>query len=63
MIVSTTAALRTCAQCGQIFEAKSDRDRNRVCPACRSKVGRARQKRIQKAARKKRGAVRVSTAG
>lgn len=48
MIVS-----RRCVQCLSFWEVDADKDKNVRCPRCRSRTGSARQKSIQKAARKK----------
>lgn len=47
MIVS-----RRCIKCLAFFEVDST-DKNTTCPTCRSEVGRSKQKRIQKAVKKK----------
>ena len=47
MIVS-----RRCARCLRFWEVES-KDKNSVCPKCRSTVGRSKQKAIQKSIRKK----------
>lgn len=49
---------RRCASCLTFWEVDADKDKNTLCPACRSKVGRAKQKRIQKAVKKKRKAAK-----
>lgn len=46
---------RRCVQCLGFFEIE-DTDKKQTCPKCRSVTGRAKQKVIQKAARKKRKA-------
>ena len=47
---------RRCAKCYAFFEVDADKDKNTHCPACRSTIGRAKQKAIQKAVKKKRRA-------
>lgn len=44
--------LRRCADCLNMFEI-DDAKKTQYCPKCRSRIGRARQKSIQKSARKK----------
>lgn len=46
---------RRCVQCLAFFDVE-DKDKNSTCPKCRSAVGRAKQKRIQKSVKKKRRA-------
>ncbi len=48
---------RRCVQCLSFWEVDST-DKNQTCPKCRSRIGRAKQKPIQKAARKKRKAAK-----
>ena len=47
--------LRRCPQCMKLWETDDTKDHNRTCPACRSRIGRAKQKSIQKAVKKKAG--------
>ena len=47
---------RRCASCLAFWEVDADKDKNTLCPSCRSRGGRAKQKSIQKAAKKKRKA-------
>ncbi len=47
---------RRCVQCLGFFEVDEAKDKNQTCPKCRSKVGRAKQKVIQKSVKKKRKA-------
>ena len=49
---------RRCASCLTFWTVDADTDRNTLCPKCRSRAGRAKQKPIQKAVRKKRKAAR-----
>ena len=49
---------RRCASCLSFWTVDADKDKNTICPSCRSKAGRAKQKRIQKAVRKKRKAAK-----
>ena len=45
-----------CALCGKEWAPTSERESSRVCPGCRSRIGRAKQKVIQRSARKKKEA-------
>lgn len=47
---------RRCIRCYAFFEVDESKDKNVLCPACRSGIGGAKQKKIQKAATKKRKA-------
>lgn len=47
---------RRCASCLAFWEVDADKDKNTLCPKCRSRAGRAKQKRIQKAAKKRKAA-------
>lgn len=49
---------RRCASCLAFWEVDADKDKNTLCPSCRSRAGRAKQKPIQKAVRKKRKAAK-----
>ena len=49
---------RRCVQCLDFGDVDST-DKNQTCPNCRSRIGRAKQKSIQKAVRKKRKAAKV----
>jgi len=49
---------RRCASCFTFWEVDADKDRSTICPSCRSRAGRAKQKAIQKAVRKKRKAAK-----
>jgi len=46
---------RRCVQCLGFFEVE-DTNKAQTCPKCRSVTGRAKQKRIQKAAKKRKAA-------
>ena len=48
---------RRCVACLSFFDVDSA-DKNTKCPKCRSKTGRAKQKAIQKAVKKKRKAAK-----
>ena len=50
--------LRRCASCLAFWEVDADKDKNTLCPKCRSRAGRAKQKEIKKAVRKKRKAAK-----
>jgi uncharacterized paraquat-inducible protein A len=43
---------RRCVQCLGFFDVE-DTNKAQTCPKCRSRIGRARQKSIQKSAKKK----------
>ena len=45
---------RRCIRCYAFFEVDEAKDRNVLCPVCRSGIGGAKQKRIQNGAAKKR---------
>ena len=45
---------RRCIRCYAFFEVDESKDKNVLCPACRSGIGGAKQKKIQKGAAKKR---------
>ena len=45
---------RRCIRCYAFFEVDESKDKNVLCPACRKLIGGAKQKRIQKAVKKKR---------
>ena len=45
--------LRRCLRCNGQWETDESKDKNHICPKCRSKIGRARQKSIQKSVKKK----------
>lgn len=47
---------RDCPRCARLWIADHG-DKNKICPHCRSEIGRAKQKAIQKAVKKKRGGV------
>ena len=47
---------RRCASCLAFWEVDADKDKNTLCPSCRSRAGRAKQKAIQKAVRKRKAA-------
>lgn len=47
---------RNCPRCARLWLADHG-DRNKICPHCRSEIGRAKQKGIQKAVKKKREGV------
>jgi hypothetical protein len=49
---------RRCASCLSFWEVDADKDKNTLCPKCMSVTGRAKQKVIQKAVRKKRKAAK-----
>ena len=49
---------RRCESCLVFWEVDADTDRNTLCPKCRSRAGRSKQKAIQKAVRKKRKAAK-----
>ena len=49
---------RRCASCLSFWTVDADKDKNTLCPKCRSRAGRAKQKVIQKAVRKKRKAAK-----
>ena len=49
---------RRCTSCLSWWEVDADKDKNTLCPKCRSRIGRAKQKSIQKAVRKKRKAAK-----
>ena len=49
---------RRCAGCLSFWEVNADKDKNTLCPKCRSTTGRVKQKRIQKAVKKKRKAAK-----
>jgi len=44
---------RRCASCLAFWMVDADKDKNTLCPSCRSRAGRAKQKPIQKAVKKK----------
>ncbi len=44
---------RRCTKCLSFFEVDEEKDKNAICPKCRSTFGRAKQKSIQKSAKKK----------
>ena len=47
---------RRCASCLTFWTVDADKDKNTLCPKCRSRAGRAKQKSIQKAAKKRKAA-------
>lgn len=47
---------RRCATCLTFWTVDADKDKNTLCPKCRSRAGRAKQKVIQKAVRKRKAA-------
>ena len=47
---------RCCASCLSFWTVDAGKDKNTLCPSCRSRAGRAKQKVIQKAAKKRKAA-------
>lgn len=47
---------RRCASCIAFWTVDADNDKNTLCPKCRSRAGRAKQKPIHKAAKKRKAA-------
>lgn len=45
--------MKHCTMCGKKWEPTSEREKSSFCPECRSRIGCAKQKTIQKSVRKK----------